>query len=48
MIAAPPPAEPQFVTVSAIVFPPEDGNSRLDVPCLSTPGQSLLTCGVLP
>jgi hypothetical protein len=25
MIATPPPAEPQFVTVSAIVFPPEDG-----------------------
>jgi len=28
MIATPPPAEPQFVTVSAIVFPPEDGKSR--------------------
>lgn len=28
MIATPPPAEPQFVTVSAIVFPPEDGEWR--------------------
>jgi hypothetical protein len=48
MIATPPPAEPQFVTVSATVFPPEDGKSCLDAPCLCTPGQSLPTCGVLP
>lgn len=27
MIATPPPAEPQFVTVSAILFSPEDGQS---------------------
>ena len=33
MIATPPPAEPQFVTVSAIVFPPEDGKLRLQAPC---------------
>jgi hypothetical protein len=30
------PAEPQFVTISAIVFPPEDDNSRLDAPRLCT------------
>ena len=34
MIATPLPAEPQFVTVSAIVFPPEDGESRLEAPRL--------------
>ena len=45
MIATPPPAEPQFVTVSEIVLPLEDAESRLDAPCLGTPGQS---CGVLP
>ena len=38
MIAAP----------SAIVFLPGDDNSHLDMPRLSTHGQSLLTCGVLP
>jgi len=49
MIATPPPlAEPQLVTVSAILFPPEGGTkSRLDAPCLCTPGRSLPTCGVL-
>jgi hypothetical protein len=48
MVATPAPAEPQFVTVSANVFPPEDVKSRLDAPCLCTPGQSLPTCGMLP
>jgi hypothetical protein len=47
-IATPPPAEPQYVAVSETVFPPEDDKSHLDAPCLSTPGQSLPTCGVLP
>jgi len=42
MIATPPSAERQFVTISPNVFPPEDGTkSRLEVPCLCT-------CGVLP
>jgi hypothetical protein len=48
MIATPPPTKPQFVTISAIVFPPEDAESRLDAPCLGTPGQSPPTCGMLP
>ena len=48
MIAAPPPAEPQFLTISAIVFPAEDGNLHFDVPGLSTPGQMVPACGALP
>lgn len=44
----PPPAEPQYVTVSATVFPPDDDKSRLEAPRLCTPGQLLPTCGVLP
>jgi len=50
MIATPPLAEPQYVTVSATVFPPEDDSdtSCLDAPCLCTPGQSLPTWGMLP
>lgn len=28
MIATPPPAEPQYITVSAILFSPEEGNSK--------------------
>ena len=48
MIGTPPPAEPQFVTVSATVFSPEDDKSHLDAPCLCTPGQSLPICSVLP
>ena len=29
MIATPPPAEPQYVTVAAIFFSPEEGKGRL-------------------
>jgi hypothetical protein len=48
-MTATPPAEPQFVTVSADVFPSKDGKLRLsDAPCLYSPGRSLPTCGVLP
>jgi hypothetical protein len=28
MIATPPPAEPQYITVSAILFAPEEGRLR--------------------
>jgi len=43
MIATPSPVEPRSTTV----FTPDNGKSRLDAPCLCSPGQSLPTCGVL-
>jgi len=33
MVATPPPAEPPFVPISAIVFPSEDDNPRVDRLC---------------
>ncbi|KIM44818.1 hypothetical protein M413DRAFT_442785 [Hebeloma cylindrosporum] len=47
MIATPPPAEPQFVTVSAIVFPPEEERPKIvNVSCRPSPKASQGLCPV--
>lgn len=40
MIATPPPAEPQYVTVSAILFSPEEGESLVATDARHRPNQA--------
>ncbi|KDR68020.1 hypothetical protein GALMADRAFT_79249 [Galerina marginata CBS 339.88] len=47
MIATPPPAEPQFVTVSAILFSPEDERPKIvNVSCRPSPKASQGMCPI--